>query len=148
MHAPHIRYDPPDKIYNVGVEHNLHLITTLKSESVYPNNAEKKRDVREGTAVKIDFLTPGGVRYMTPASDDYRDLPPVPPRTEPASLYIKAIDVVSSPFIVEDDDEEKVYYLIKSGLLSKRAGLKGRTILVDVKVLVYTFWRRHNTKNG
>jgi hypothetical protein len=77
--------------------------------------------VKEKTAVrtqtkKVDFPTLGGVRYMTTTSDDYRDLLS---RPEAEPLYIKAIDVVSGPFGGEDD-EEKVYNLVKTGLLQKR----------------------------
>jgi hypothetical protein len=69
--------------------------------------------------VKISPL--GGVRYMTSSSDDYRDWVS-PPRTvaEPEPLYIRALDVVSGPFAAEDDDEEKIYNLLKAGLLSGR----------------------------
>jgi hypothetical protein len=88
--------------------------------------------VKEKTAVrtqtkKVDFSTLGGVRYMPFSSDDYRDLLS---RPEPEPLYIKAIDIVSGPFLAEDDDGEKVYDLLKKGLLAGRkvvlsmAGLK------------------------
>jgi hypothetical protein len=88
--------------------------------------------VKEKTAVKTqtkkgDFPTLGGVRYTTATSDDYRDLLS---RPDAEPLYVRAIDIVSGPFAAEDDDEEKVYNLLKKGLSQKRkvvlslAGLK------------------------
>jgi hypothetical protein len=79
---------------------------------------KEKTTVRTQTK-KVDFSTLGGVRYTTATSDDYRDLLSRP-EPEPEPLYIKAIDVVSGPFAAEDDDEEKVYNLLRSGLLSNR----------------------------
>jgi hypothetical protein len=59
--------------------------------------------------------------HATSPDINYRDLLS-PPWTvaEPEPLYIRALDVVSGPFAAEDDDEEKVYNLLKSGLLSNR----------------------------
>jgi hypothetical protein len=57
--------------------------------------------------------------HATSPDINYRDLLP-PVHTEPEPLYIRALDVVSGPFAAEDDDQEKVYNLLKDGLLSKR----------------------------
>jgi hypothetical protein len=76
---------------------------------------KEKPAVRTRTK-RVDIPPFVGVRYMPLSSDDYRDLLS---RPEPEPLYIKAIDVVSGPFGGEAD-EEKVYNLVKTGLMQKR----------------------------
>jgi hypothetical protein len=82
--------------------------------------------LKEKPAVKtrtkrVDIPTLGGVRYTSLSSDDYRDLLSRPAaESAPAPLYIRAIDIVSGPFLMEDDDGARVYDLLKEGLLRNR----------------------------